>query len=101
MNKTILDILRSAAQDSNLRLDDEVITDTMDQFGTQEITQVIAMTLHPTNQILEPVLNLMLTEFFTMAIKRQEMRDQWSLWMDDKLTAGVDANGDLVFKEVK
>jgi hypothetical protein len=99
MDTSILALLQNTARDQNLRLDDEVITDTIDLFGARELIIILRMIMNSSSPELDAILGNAMGDFFNVAKDKQMQRDQWNLMMEGKLVGGVNSKGEIVFKE--
>jgi hypothetical protein len=98
----IVKLLKKTSSEFNLDLEETTITDTIEEVGPQTIELLVHFARNANDPYQAMTVDAMLRKFFTLASKRQKIRDTWKAVMDpnNPLDMFVDQNGDLVFKEV-
>lgn len=103
MNESILDVLKNTTIAKQYSLSDEVITDTIDEVGSKEVTTMVRMLFELPPELSRLLIEPELQAFFKKAIERQKLRNHWEWAMDpsDPMDMFVNEHGEFVFKEVK
>jgi hypothetical protein len=96
-NDTVLQILQHAAKNNNIILDDDVVTDTIDDFGAENVTHVVMQTQQEMDPFLEKLLDKSFEEFFRVALEKQKSRQAWTRMLDpaDAFDIVVNLDGSL------
>jgi hypothetical protein len=100
---SMLSVLRNTSQARELGLKDEVIADTIEDFGEEVMKMVMWAISVNTDEQVDEFLALAMQEFFLVAKDKQDLRNHWDRAMDpeDSVDMFLDKDGNIVFKEVK
>ncbi len=102
MGPTVLDVLKNVHATKEHNISDEVLKDTIEEFGEGFLTFLVQLTMNLPAEysgMAEHDFQI----FFKMAIEKQRLRDCWKKAMDpnDPLEMFIDRDGNVLFKPLR